>query len=82
MSPTSLTSSTDYIGGFASNDQNTVTIYTQADALVMELRAWRQPVLRPLLPLPTPPLIPPAARARHGFQQMCRLPCYRGARTR
>jgi len=22
------------------------------------------------------------ARARHGYQQMCRLPCYRGVRTR
>lgn len=28
---------------------------------------------------PAPPL---ETMARHGFQQMCRIPCYRGVRTR
>lgn len=25
---------------------------------------------------------PKELKARHGFQQMCRIPCYRGTRTR
>lgn len=38
----------------------------------MEFRAWSQP-----------PVIPKKKmKARHGHQQMCRLPCYRGVRTR
>ncbi len=31
---------------------------------------------------PMPPRTSAFVKARHGFQQMCRLPCYRGRRTR
>lgn len=38
----------------------------------MEFRAWFK----------RPNTVPRAVKSRHGFQQMCRLPCYRGVRTR
>lgn len=38
----------------------------------MEFRAWFKP----------PPIPKQKLKARHGHQQMCRLPCYRGVRTR
>lgn len=41
-------------------------------------RALAGAVARSLAPLPAPR----ASAARHGFQEMCRLPCYRGVRTR
>lgn len=38
----------------------------------MEFRAWFK----------RPDTVPREVKSRHGFQQMCRLPCYRGVRTR
>lgn len=38
----------------------------------LEFREWFKP----------PPIPKPKLKARHSFQQMARLPCYRGRRTR
>lgn len=45
-------------------------------ALRSEVRAQAAPVGK------LPPRHHPLERARNGFQQMCRIPCYRGVRTR
>jgi hypothetical protein len=42
----------------------------------------KKPRYRPPPPVERKLSPPKQLKARHGFQQMCRIPCYRGVRTR
>lgn len=78
---------------FWSNSTTTTTstvLYEVASTVASDITALISDLeLSPVFHAPPPPsYFKPLPRrhrlerARHGFQQMCRIPCYRGVRTR